>query len=180
MKNFTSTLNHENNLETMTQYGFENALVVEVDEHWSHDDLNGTWGTICQSVVPDEDVKVAFKMCIEGKVDSSLDALDATWLLHKSYYWLVRRGNGKLYPFPLLFEGQKEREESAYKYNGWKWSAFYEGRIDSRTLEKGLVDVPSEEEIRDLLRLVEHSIAHGETPWDHLDQRGGLVPRWAA
>lgn len=179
MKNFTSVIDHENNLETMTQDGFENALVVKVDEHWSHDDLNGTWGTICKDVVADEDVKVAFKMCIEGKVDSSLDALDATWLLHKSYYWLVRRGNGKLYPFPLLFEGQKEREESARRYNSYKWNAFYEGRIDSSTLERALVDVPSEEEIRTLLKLVEQSCGCSEE-WDDLDQRGGLTPRWAA
>ena len=180
MTNFTSIIDHQNKYEVMTQIGFETALVVKVEEHWDHDDLNGTWGTERKTVVSSKDAKAVYDIISKGTMGSSASCLDTQWLLHKSYYWLVKRTNGRLYPFPLLFASQEERSASARKYNGYKWDAFYEGRIDSTQLEKGLVDCPSEQEIRDLLRLIEHSIAHGETPWDDLDQRGGLVPRWAA
>lgn len=176
MTNFTTFIDEINKIETIIEEGFENALVVKVDEHWSHDDLNGTWGTVCQSVVPSEDVKAVYNSCATGKV---VACDDIEWLLHVSYYWLVKRANGKLYPFPLLFADLKEREASASRYNGYKWNAFYEGWIDSSQLEEQLVDVPSEEEISALLAQIEQSLDM-DSQWDDLDQRGGLVPRWAA
>lgn len=179
MTNFTSTLDFKTNIETLVQEGFENALVVKVDEHWSHDDLNGTWGTICKDVVADEDVKIAYDILSTGTMGAKAGCVDTEWTLHTSYYWLVKRSDGRLYPFPLLFASQEERAASSRKYNGYKWNAFYEGRIDSTQLEKGLVDTPTEDEISTLLRLIEQSLDM-DSQWDDLDQRGGLVPRWAA
>ena len=172
MTNFTTFIDEQNKIETIIEEGFESSIVVKVDNGWSNE-----WTYIRKSAVRTVDVKYVYTSCITGK---AVVCDDIEWLLHVSYYWLVKRDNGKLYPFPLLFADRQEREESASRYNDYKWNAFYEGWIDSSQLEKELVDVPSEEEISALLGLIEQSLDMDVSQWEDLDQRGGLIPRWAA
>ena len=174
MKNFTSTLDYKNKIETMTQEGFETSLVLKVECNWEHDDLNGTWCTERKTVVESSDVKEAFQSV------TGLDGSCCAFTQSMSYYWLVRRVNGTMYPWPLLFVTQEEREESASRYNDETWRMFYAGNYDSAQLAKEIVDCPSEEEIQSLLNQVEQLTDLDGSQWDDLDQRGGLTPRWAA
>ena len=159
MKNFTSTLDHENKHETLIEEGFENALIVEVDE-----DYDGHWSTEVKKVISPSEVQKAYSA---GKVTRD------------SYYWLVRRSNGSMYPFPLVFVSQQDRQKEADQYNNETWRKFYAGGLTSETLNRRLVDCPSEDEISELLTQVEELASQGEALWDDMDQRGGLVPRWA-
>ena len=172
MKNFTTVVDELHQIETTVTDDFSSALVGTVEHNWDQE-----WTYVYKDAVPLEDVKAAYDVCIKG---TTVSCEDLEWILHKSYYWLVKRTNGSLYPFPLMFEGLKEREQSASTYNGYKWDAFYEGRISSDQLEKELVDVPTEEEINGLLSQLDQLTDADESPWDDLDARGGLVPRWAA
>ena len=172
MTNFTTVVDEVNQVETMVEEGFDQAVVVQVDHNWDQE-----WTYIRKTFVVVEDVKAVYDTYTTG-VAAPHEHLE--WILRESYYWLVKRQCGKMYPFPLLFAGRREREESASQRNDYTWSAFYEGRIDSAQLEKELVDVPTEEEIQQLLIQVEQSIDADVSKWDDLDARGGLVPRWAA
>lgn len=150
--------NSENKHESLIQEGFETSLVVTVDHHW-----DGYWSTEIKEVVKPSEVQ---KACLDNG--------------SSGYYWLVRRSNGSMYPFPLLFVSQEERQKEADRYNGEKWRMFYAGVLTSESLHEQIVDCPTEWEIDDLLAQVEAISSQCETPWDDLDTQGGLVPRWAA
>ena len=180
MTNFTTVVDEVNQVETMVEEGFDQAVVVQVDHQWDNE-----WTYIRKTFVPSEEVKAVYNLCAKGAYNVCVKwavapCEDLEWLLHTSYYWLVKRTNGKMYPFPLLFAGRKERLASASQYNDYTWGAFYEGRISSSQLEEQLVDCPSEEEITALLVQLDQLTDNDGSQWDDLDARGGLVPRWAA
>lgn len=168
MKTFTVVEDINETTTTTVEEDFNSSLVVEVNYGIN---FNG-WQTIRKSVVNNKHVKQAYGIYRKGVSFP----LTESWLLHTSYYWLVRRSNGSLYPWPLIFATSEERLISARRKNDEQWDLFYSGVIPSPRP----VDCPSDEEVADLLTQVEELIFHGEALWDHLDQRGGLVPRWAA
>ena len=159
---------HHDEVETVTEIGFDNALVLSINHSYNFNTLYVT-----KEIVAEDLVRSAYSLYTEDGGDFSDDEL---WLLRDSYYWLVRRANGSLYPFPLLFSSQEERVASAHRYNDQQWDAFYSGGLPSPKL----VDVPSNEEINQLLQQLKFHVAQGASPWDDLDARGGLIPRWAA
>ena len=172
MKDFTLTVLNEEH-EVMTEAGFETAVVVKIDEEYHYDDMGAYWQVDWKKVVSSSSAAEAYQACSKGL---DVPYSESKWPVGDSYYWLVRRENGSFYPWPLLFSSQEERVASAARYNDQQWDAFYSGGLPSPKL----VDVPSNEEIQRLLTQVEAHIHQGGTPWDDLDARGGLVPRWAA
>lgn len=151
-----------------TERGYETALVVchkqSIDECEIHEHY--------EVVDPGEAAEV-YPVCSKGL---EVPYSEAEQPVSQWYDWLVRRVDGRLYPWPLLFCSQEERQAASDEYNEESWEMFYEGYCDT----PDIVDTPSEEEVQSLLVQVEMYITQGETPWDDIDKRGGLVPRWAA
>lgn len=172
MKNVTSTIDKQNKIITDVEEGFDEALVVTVNHSWS-----GSYTIIHKSAVSSEDLKSAYEIYSKG---IAVTSEDVSWTLHRSWYWLVKRDNGSMYPFPLLFASQEQREESTRKYNDDTWMQFYKGYYDSEQLSLELVDTPTDAEINDILIQLDQLTDHDVSQWEDLDQRGGLVPRWAA
>lgn len=179
MKNFKTTteivnhhIDHINTRTVHTEEGFATALLVHVQEHFNP--LEGE-AEMFREVVSMESFKL-----IHHFYESGLAPDSPSWEWQESYYWCVRRGNGKLYPLPLLYASEEERQQAKDARNSESWNMFYAGLITSNTLEKWLVDCPTPEEVEALRASLKDWVTQGESPWDHLDQRGGLVPRWAA
>ena len=171
MKNFTeeTTMNRfDNSYIRFTEVGFESALVVAKRSGVFGDNVE-EW----QEVVPLEQIGRVFKHALEGGTPQS-SRLIPYW--EESYYWLVRRDNGSLYPWPLLFASQEQRQRESDARNQFEWEQFYAGNSS----HPATVDCPSEEEVAQILSQLEVYIAQGDSPWDEYDQRGGLVPRWAS
>ena len=170
---------HHDEVETTVELGFDYALVVTVNHNYNNDTLY-----VCKDIVDVSRVKQAYELHTSNggiggipcgaTISTDLDSL--WWLIRDSHYWLVRRENGSLYPFPLLFASPEERAKSASRHNDQQWSAYYSGGIPTPRI----VDVPSSEEVQKLLNQLKFHVAQGASPWDDLDARGGLVPRWAA
>lgn len=157
-----------------TEEGFESAPVVMVQTGpVSSSEPYTTEVHQWRETVPSSEIQKAYRFASKG---IPVPCSDKGGPLSDSYYWLVRRKDGSLYPWPLLFCPQDHRQREADRRNDEEWEMFYKGN----SCEPSCVDCPSESEVLELLAQVEAYISQGETPWDDLDQRGGLTPRWAA
>lgn len=149
---------------THTQEGYSVAPIVNTSQEASDWEILEVW----QEVVSPDEFREALALL-------AISPMDIT-----GFYWCVRRTNGKMYPFPLLYADADQRKESAERRNAEAWRMFYAGYTSSSELDARLVDCPSEQEVEALRASLKEWADQGETPWDHLDQRGGLIPRWAA
>lgn len=176
MDNFTvetTTNRFGSEITVFTENGFQSSPVVMV-QTGPVQGPNGTEVLQYREFVEISEIQKAYRFASKGM---TVPCSDAGGPSTDSYYWLVKRANGSLYPWPLLFCPQDHRQREADRRNDFEWDNFYAGN----STHPAIVDCPTESEISHILSQLETYISQSETPWDDLDnQQGGLVPRWAA